>query len=126
MGGHGSGGARPGSGTKPEERAEERPFPAVDAPDDLGSDERQVWERLAPHARAKRTLTVAEAEDFAQLCKAIVFADKMQAKVIADDFEITKVSLQMDEKGGGLQSVEKKKHHLLSELRGWRQFISAR
>jgi hypothetical protein len=126
MGGRGSGGWRPGSGAKPEERFDDSPFPEVPAPADLADDARAVWERLAPVALERRTLTRATAEDFSQLCKAIVFTDKLEAKVVADDFETSKVTLQMDEKGGGLQNVEKKKHHLLSELRGWRQFVSGR
>lgn len=126
MGGHGSGGMRPGSGVRPEEASDDTPFPEVPAPDGLTEAERGIWDRLAPLARERKTLTPATAEDFSQLCKAIDLADKLQAKVVADDFETTKVTLQMDETGGGLQNVEKKKHHLLSELRGWRMFVSGR
>ena len=126
MGGHGSGGSRPGSGLRPAEVVDDTPFPEVPAPFGLTESERGIWERLAPLARERKTLTTATAEDFSQLCKAIDLADKLQAKVVADDFETTKVTLQMDEAGGGLQNVEKKKHHLLSELRGWRLFISGR
>lgn len=126
MGGRGSGG-HPSTGPKPADQwVDEGEFPAVHAPEDLSIEARAVWERLSPRARERRTLTTATAEDFGQLCKAIVFADKLEAKVVAEDFETTKVTLQMDAAGGGLQNVEKKKHHLLSELRGWRQFISGR
>jgi hypothetical protein len=126
MGGKGSGGYRPGAGAKPMQEPTGELPPEVAIPADLSDDERAAWVRLAPLARKKRTLMDETAEDFRQLCAAIVFVDKLQAKVIADDFETTKVTLQMDESGGGLQNVEKKKHHLLSELRDWRQFVSGR
>lgn len=123
--GSGSGGPRPGSGYRPAEAVDDTPFPLIPPPDYLLDDERAIWERLAPLARDRKTLTEHEIPGFYTLCQAQAMIDKMKAKVIADDFETTKVSLQMDEKGGGLQVVEKKKHHLISELRGWTMVVKA-
>jgi hypothetical protein len=95
------------------------------APDYCREDEKTIWERLAPLAAERGTLTVNEIPGFYNLCQAQAFVEQMKAKVIADNFETTKVTLQMDEKGGGLQVVEKKKHHLVSELRGWVMVVKA-
>jgi hypothetical protein len=91
MGGVGSGGMRPGSGPKGKQRGAKwlagnagkrdskqpkRPeLPAVeefDAPDDLNTDERLVWMRLAPHAFKARTLTRGTEYQFVVLCRNVV------------------------------------------------------
>jgi hypothetical protein len=74
-----------------------------------------VWNELAPHACAERTLTPATAAAFRQLCGRIVLLDKIEAQIEADGIMADKVTLQMDETGGGLQSVEKKAHDLLTK-----------
>jgi hypothetical protein len=127
MGGHGSGsgGARPGSGSRPSESVDDTPFPVIDPPEYCLEDERAIWVRLAPSAAARRTLTVHDIPGFYNLCQAQAFVDAMKAKVLKDDFETTEVTLQMDEAGGGLQNVQKKKHHLISELRGWVVVVKA-
>jgi hypothetical protein len=105
---HGSKGAKPVQGTS---KAPE----AVPMPADLPADQRQVWLELAPHAREARTLTLATAMAFRQLCSRIVLLRQMEAAIAADGLMGDKVSLQMDESGGGLQSVEKKAHDLLTK-----------
>ena len=91
MGGRGSGGTRPGSGRKPKslalkalhgtatlkerQAAKARPTIVVeefDAPNDLTTDERLVWMRLAPSAFGARTLTKATEYQFIILCRNIV------------------------------------------------------
>lgn len=124
MGGRGSGG-HPSAGRKPAEPAipADAPRPEVLPPDGLTADQLAVWESLAPHAMAQRTLIPATAERFARLCRNIVLERLMAAQIEADGLTETKVSLQMDEKGGGLQTVEKKAHTLLGKLIGIGQRI---
>lgn len=124
MGGVGSGG-HVAAGRKPEEApvASDTPLPTVEPPNDLTEAQRAVWDRLAPHALAQRTLIPATAERFARLCKNIVLERQMAAQIELDGLTETRVSLQMDEKGGGLQTVEKKAHTLLSRLIGIGQRI---
>lgn len=104
---------------------DETPLPVIPPPAYCKDDERAIWERLAPLAAERGTLTENEIPGFYTLCQAQAFVDAMKAKVLEDNFETTKVSLQMDEKGGGLQVVEKKKHHLVSEMRGWVMVVKA-
>lgn len=52
---------------------------------------------------------------FRQLCGRIVLLRQMEAMIAADGLMGDKVSLQMDDSGGGLQSVEKKAHDLLTK-----------
>jgi hypothetical protein len=131
MGGRGSGGARTGSGRKSKDAetaqlhgskqrsAPKTPqgpaFELLPAPKGMGEAQRKVWDDLAPHACAQRTLTRATAEAFAQLCGRVVLLRKMEAQIDADGIMSTKVSLQMDETGGGLQAVEKKANDLLTK-----------
>lgn len=123
MGGHGSGG-HPSAGRKPNEAvATDTPLPVVEPPPGLTDAHREVWDRLAPLAIEQRTLVPATADRFARLCRNIVLEAQMAAQIDADGLTETKVSLQMDEKGGGLQTVEKKAHALLSKLIGIGQRI---
>ena len=62
---------------------------------------------------------------FRQLCSAMSLMRAMEAEIEADGLTGTKVTLQMDEKGGGLQSVEKKAHTLLSKLTTMMQRVDA-
>jgi hypothetical protein len=90
------GGRRPGAGRKPLTRLERAvtgnaghhirvlPRPAgeqvpvvaaiegFEPPEDLASEERQVWLALAPHAFGNRTLTKATALSFRLLCRNVV------------------------------------------------------
>ena len=50
-----------------------------DAPDDLSADERAIWQALAPHAFANRTLTKATAYAFSLLCQAVVAERRLSA-----------------------------------------------
>lgn len=117
MGGHGSGGG-PATGRKPDEDpfAADAPLPTVEPPDGLTEGQLAVWESLAPHALRQRTLIPATAHRFARLCRNIVLEQQMAAQIELDGLTETRVSLQMDEKGGGLQTVEKKAHALLSKF----------
>lgn len=138
------GGARVGAGRKPKGAAilslhggrvrngakiatsvPNAPLPAVKQPEDLPSEQQKVWDELAPHALAARTLTAGTAAAFRDLCEAIVLKRMMLAEILADGLTGTKVTLQMDEQGGGVQSVEKKAHTLLSQHRGMMQRVEA-
>ena len=85
------GGARPGSGRKklteaerwlggnagrltdiPREKPKPLPVRLMPAPDGLLPDEVKVWNQLAPHACAARTLTPGTADAFVALCRAMV------------------------------------------------------
>jgi hypothetical protein len=94
-------------------------------PVDLPLAQAAVWAELSPHALAARTLTPGTAMAFRDLCEAIVLKQMMLAEILADGLTGQKVTLQMDEKGGGLQSVEKKGHTLLTAHRGMMQRVEA-
>jgi hypothetical protein len=100
-----SGGARPGSGRKKKTESErwlagnpsgssevqrEKPQPLpvrlLPAPDGLTADEVKVWNRLAPHAAAARTLVPGTADAFVELCRAMVLEREL--------------ALDADERGG--------------------------
>lgn len=93
------GGRRPGSGRKPKDREAPRRPPVVgpwtappatdpprieafDAPNDLTTDERNVWLELAPHAFAARTLTKGTAEAFKLLCRNVLLEKEMRQSVL--------------------------------------------
>jgi hypothetical protein len=52
-----------------------------EAPNDLSTEERLVWLRLAPHAMPKGRLTPATAFHFAQMCKNIALMHRYAASV---------------------------------------------
>lgn len=96
MGGQGSGGLRTGAGRKSKRLAEKvlagtaskqqrqagAKLPVVeefDAPNDLTTEERLVWMRLAPSAFAARTLTKATEYQFVMLCRNIVLERRIAA-----------------------------------------------
>jgi hypothetical protein len=87
MGGKGSGGQRTGAGRKSKAAIEHwlagsksragKPAARVtvdefDAPNDLTTEERNVWLRLAPHAFKARTLTPGTEYQFVMLCRNIL------------------------------------------------------
>lgn len=131
MGGRGSGGIRVGSGRKSKDAktaqlhgsrqrqaakpAQDAPIVLLSAPNDLTDAQREVWNELAPHACAARTLAAGTAVAFRQLCGRIVLLHQMEAQIEQDGIMDTQVSLQMDESGGGLQTVQKKAHDLLTK-----------
>jgi hypothetical protein len=133
MGGVGSGGLRPGAGRKSKrdqdkwlggnagKRAPKTPPVAAStglmmaAPVGMADAAVLVWNELAPHACAERTLTPATAAAFRQLCGRIVLLELLEKQIADDGIMTDKVTLQMDEKGGGLQQVEKKAHDLLTK-----------
>jgi hypothetical protein len=58
------------------------PVEEFDAPNDLTTDERNVWVELAPHAFAARTLTKGTAEAFKMLCRNVLLEKEMRASVL--------------------------------------------
>ena len=101
------------------------PLPDVKQPEGMPEASQVLWNELAPHALEARTLTDGTAAAFRDLCEAIVLKRMMLAEILADGLTGTKVTLQMDEAGGGVQSVEKKAHTLLSQYRGMMQRVEA-
>jgi hypothetical protein len=100
---------------RPIEAPAETPGAPVAMPADLPADQAAIWSDLAPHATTAGTLTVETARAFRDLCRITAVRDTMLAAIEHDGFTQDKVSLQMDESGGGLQSVEKKAHPLLGK-----------
>lgn len=141
MGGFGSGGSRVGAGRKSKQQNVARlhgsrqrgtrpsaavgPMEPVEMPEGMPSDQQAIWTELAPFALAARTLMPSTAAAFRDLCEAIVLKRMMLAEIMRDGLTQTKVTLQMDEQGGGLQSVEKKAHTLLAQHRGMMQRVEA-
>lgn len=99
MGGQGSGGTRLGSGRKPKDEAQKAlegtappgerkrgrtlpPIDEFDAPNDLTTDERNVWLRLAPGAFYARTLTRATEYAFVLLCRNVLLEQQLRANVV--------------------------------------------
>jgi hypothetical protein len=101
------------------------PVGTIELPAALPADQVEVWQALAPQALEQRTLTQATALAFRDLCEAIVVKRALLAIIQTDGYTISKVTLQMDEKGGGLQLVEPKAHPLLSQFRGMMQRVEA-
>ena len=58
------------------------PIDEFDAPNDLTTDERNVWLQLAPHAFAARTLTKGTELAFKMLCRNVLLEKEMRASVL--------------------------------------------
>ena len=99
--------------------------PQVEPPADLTERQRAVWLELAPHASAKRTLFPGSMAAFRHLCSTVALQRQIEAELEADGLTNQKVTLQMDASGGGLESVEKKAHTLLSKLTTMMQRVDA-
>lgn len=130
MGGQGSGGARVGAGRKRKalkdkvlhgtatraERAQAAQEPApiipVPAPRNLPARERAVWDQLAPHALAEKTLTAETADAFRELCEAIVLRRR-----IAETIEVDGLTIETP--------LGLKAHPLMTHLRGLMQRVNA-
>src|SRR5262245_20105973 len=121
MGGHGSGGLRPGSGRRTDyvDVGGEETLVDVPVPDGLNADATQVWQELAPYARDKRTLKPETARRFRLLCEAIVLEQKMRSKIEEDGF--TYVAVTVD--GAGQERQSLKAHPLCGPQRGMMQRI---
>jgi hypothetical protein len=91
------------------------------APAGLSEAEAEVWNELAPHACAARTLVEASARSFTDLCENIVLKRKMAASVEADGLTFLKVTVD----GAGQEHREVKAHPLLSQYRGILQRVEA-
>ncbi len=76
---HPSGASAQGSGLPAVAPA---PVEAFDAPNDLTTEERNVWLELAPHAFAARTLTKGTAEAFKLLCRNVLLEKEMRVSVL--------------------------------------------
>lgn len=122
MGGRGSGG-HAAVGRKPEEPGaySDAPLPEIDVPAGLNSEERAVWEQLAPLAREQRTLTAATAPRFRMLCRAVVLEQKYEAKILADG--LTYISVTVD--GSGQERETLKAHPLCGAHRGMMQRVES-
>lgn len=114
-GAFGSGG-HPSVGRKPKEQVDDTPLPEVAEPEGLTGQALDIWRELAPLAREQRTLSPAMAQRFARLCGYLALERRMLAQIDTDGLTETKVSVQMDASGGGVQVVEKKAHTLLSKV----------
>lgn len=138
MGGRGSGGSRLGAGrkskdsalalvhgsrdrgTRPTANAEAAGVPAVKSaavvpPDDLPTDQRAVWDSLAPLALANGSLTSETVAGFRHLCKCSAVESALLAAIQAKGWQTDRVTLKMDESGGGLQVVEVKANDLITK-----------
>lgn len=135
MGGKGSGGARVNTGPKPVDdatmalrgsRPRRKPALAtsrptaqavmevVACPDDLPTDQKAVWDALAPEAMKQHTLTSATASAFRDLCEAIVIKRLMLAQIQADGMTLVDVSVD----GAGVEHQSLKAHPLLAKHQG--------
>ena len=139
MGGLGSGGKRVGSGRKSKgatllrlhggrDRARtpavdaSTPVLHVDPPAALPADQLAVWQALAPHAMAARTLTTSTIGSFCDLCQAVTLRDRLLAVIEAQGWTFSKAVLDGN---GNVVSREIKKHPLVADHRGWEQRVEA-
>jgi hypothetical protein len=102
---------------------------AVDPPADLTPEQRLVWDQLAPQALAERTLVVATAAAFRDLCMAIVWRDKLGAQIEQDGLTLggtpPEATCPKCETVLVFQATELKPHPLLPAHRGWQQRVEA-
>ena len=87
------------------------PLPAVAAPMDLPPAHRVVWDRLAPHALAARTLTEGTAGAFRALCETVEMYETMRSQVDREGLTVDRVAAD------GV-AIETRAHPLLSHVRG--------
>lgn len=155
MGGRGSGGARIGAGRKPKDRvlkalagfagkrttkdqqskqrkdAASQPasLPLMPAPADLPADQRAVWEEMAPHAAAQRTLTPEMALAFRDLCEAIVLKRRMLATIEEDGMTYQRKTVHVEREDADTElrteECEIKAHPLITHHRGLMQRVEA-
>ena len=95
--------------------ARKPPIVAVAKPNDLPAGQSAVWDMLAPHALAQRTLTPATAFAFRELCEAVVLKRDVLAVVEQDGLMQNRLSTKMDQDGGGEQVFESKAHPLIAK-----------
>lgn len=146
MGGFGSGGRRPGAGRKPKSKRERKvqgsrhrtrardagvpETPAskdparVTRPRDLEPIARAVWDKLAPHAIAAGTLTVATAYAFQRVCELESRRRRMETQIDLDGLMVSVV--EVDEKTGARFSIgEPRAHPLIGHERQLQQRVEA-
>lgn len=114
----GDAGGRGGHAEPPPKRPEVRLIPA---PADLPAEQAEVWNELAPHACAARTLIDGTVHAFRDLCEAIVLKRKMAAAIQANGLTYLKVTID----GSGQEHTEQKANPLLAQHRGMMQRIEA-
>jgi hypothetical protein len=134
MGGKGSGGQRLNAGRKSKDGAlalvhgsRDRgtrpvssgvaPTGAVDVPMplDLPEDQAEFWQAWAPLAHAKGKLTPERVPGFRHLGKCAAVERALLAEITKRGWSVDKVTLKMDESGGGLQVVETKANDLITK-----------
>jgi hypothetical protein len=118
MGGRGSGG-HPGAGRKPTEELGD--VVPVTMPEDLSAAEQAAWNRLAPKALQRGTLTPETVDRFALLCRASVMECSMAAKIQQDGW--TYIAVTVD--GSGQERETLKAHPLCGAHRGMMQRVEA-
>lgn len=101
--------------------AADAPLPKVARPSDLTAEQRAVWDRLAPLALAQRTLTPQTVERFRLLCQAIVMEQAMAAKLLAEGWTYTAVTID----GSGQERETLKAHPLCGPHRGMMQRVES-
>lgn len=93
----------------------------IPAPADLSADQAEVWNELAPHACAARTLIDGTVHAFRDLCEAIVLKRQMATAIGEDGLTYLKVTID----GSGQEHTERKANPLLTQHRGMMQRIEA-
>ena len=135
MGGNGSGGARVGAGRKKKKKADRvaagtatraerkevadladsaspEARPASVRPPRMPREQRALWNRLAPLAVARKTLTPSTADAFRDLCEAIVLKAKYLKQIEKDGYTY-------------MSPVGMKAHPLVGPHRGMMQRVEA-
>lgn len=102
--------------------AESAPVVAVAAPDDTTPEQMAVWNNLAPHALAAKTLTAGTAEAFRQLCEAIVIRRGLLASIEKRGYESIRVTTDVT---SGEQHIETKANALLPRYTAMMQRVEA-
>lgn len=91
----------------------------IAAPADLPEAQREVWNELAPHACAAKTLTEGTVAAFRDLIEAIVIKREMLAQIRRDGLTYLKVTID----GSGQEHTEVKAHPLIGQHRGMMQRV---
>lgn len=114
-----SGGARPGAGRKPKAKvltmvpqvALPQPKEVAKAPVRLNKEVRVVWDRLAPHAHLRGTLSPETAEGFVLLCETYVRQRDVAAAVEKEGYVISSALIVK-----GRKRIARAKHPLMNTL----------
>ena len=144
MGGKGSGGSRIGAGQKGKDAAARwlsgtaarptgadassssassapAPLAVLPPPPELEPAVGAIWEALAPHAAAARTLTIGTAAAFRDLCEAIALRRDMLTQIARDGLTLGRRIVD----DAGVEYLERRAHPLLNQQRAMLQRIEA-